>query len=68
MYAPTNMHDQVVKCILRYLKGTLGLGIKLVFGPLSLMFSYSDADKFGCPNSWWSTIGFYVYLDGNILS
>ncbi|XP_068319739.1 uncharacterized mitochondrial protein AtMg00810-like [Pyrus communis] len=69
MGRPTTDHMDVVKRILRYLKGTLGMGI--TFTPSAQPFqlaAYSDADWAGCPDTRRSTTGFCVYLGNNLIS
>lgn len=48
--------------ILRYLKGSLGLGLTITPGPLTTFFAFSDADWAGCPDSRRFTTGFCVFL------
>ncbi|KAB2629407.1 hypothetical protein D8674_034202 [Pyrus ussuriensis x Pyrus communis] len=69
MGRPTTDHMDAVKRILRYLKGTLGMGI--TFTPSAQPFqlaAYSDADWAGCPDTRRSTTGFCVYLGNNLIS
>lgn len=68
MHALTTVHLQAVKRILRYLKGSLGLGLTITPGPLTTFFAFSDADWAGCPDSRRSTIGFCVFLGKNLLT
>ncbi|KAJ3698372.1 hypothetical protein LUZ61_002077 [Rhynchospora tenuis] len=65
---PSDIHWQAVKRILRYIKGTLNLG--LYFQPsneLSL-HAFCDADWAGCPDDRRSTTGFAVFLGPNLIS
>lgn len=50
MHAPTTTYFEAVKRILRYLKATLGYGIR--FRPITnvCLLAYSDADWAGCPD------------------
>jgi hypothetical protein len=68
MSEPTDAHWQMVKRILRYIKGTLSHG--LTFQPSSnlSLHAYWDADWAGCPNDRRSTTGFAVYLNPNLIS
>jgi hypothetical protein len=51
MHQPGLSHLQAVKCILRYLHGTLHYGIRLLSrSPLNL-YGFSDADWAGCPDT-----------------
>jgi hypothetical protein len=52
------------KRILRYLKGTLHLGISFKLGPLTLS-AFTDADWAGDPDDRRSTSGLLVYLGPN---
>lgn len=66
--SPPIVHLQAVKRILRYLKGSLGLGLTITPGPLTTFFAFSDADWAGCPDSRRSTTGFRVFLGKNLLT
>jgi hypothetical protein len=48
LHAPTTVHWMVVKRILRYLKGTLRLGITFTPSKSTLVSAFSDADWAGC--------------------
>ncbi|KAB2612930.1 hypothetical protein D8674_035246 [Pyrus ussuriensis x Pyrus communis] len=67
MQAPMNSHFTAVKRILRYLKGTMHLGLTYSKGDLSLK-SFSDADWAGDPNDRRSTTGLVVFLGTNPIS
>ena len=69
MSAPRSSHLTAVKRILRYLKGTIGLGIAFrpSSGPLNL-YAFSDADWAGCPDTRRSTSGYCVFLGPNLIS
>ncbi|KAJ1704569.1 hypothetical protein LUZ63_004348 [Rhynchospora breviuscula] len=67
MCQPTETHWQLVKRILRYLKGTLSHG--MLIRPSSLTVNaYCDADWAGCPDDRRSTTGFAVYMGENLIS
>jgi hypothetical protein len=51
-----------VKRILQYLKGSLGLGLRICKSTPMLISAFSDADSDGCPDDRRSTGGFAVYL------
>lgn len=68
MHALTTVHLQAVKRILRYLKGSLGLGLTTTPGPLSTLFAFSDADWAGCPDNKRSAIILCVFLGKNLLT
>lgn len=69
MSAPCSTHFIAVKCILRYLKGTLdfGLSFRRSTCPLTLC-AYSDADWAGCPDTRRSTTGICIFLGPNLIS
>uniref|UniRef100_A0A2N9FCV6 Integrase catalytic domain-containing protein n=1 Tax=Fagus sylvatica TaxID=28930 RepID=A0A2N9FCV6_FAGSY len=65
MASPTSVHLTVAKRILRYLKGTLHLGLSFRPGPLKLS-AFMDADWAGDPDDHRSTSGLLVYLEAPI--
>ncbi|XP_042499721.1 uncharacterized mitochondrial protein AtMg00810-like [Macadamia integrifolia] len=68
MHAPTTAHYDAIKRILRYLKHTLGAGIDIKPGPISIVTTFTDADWAGCPDTRRSTTGFCIFLGSNLLS
>ena len=69
MSAPRIPHMTAVKRILRYLKGSLDIG--LLFRPchgLPSIEIYSVADWAGCPDSRRSTSGYCEFLGSNLIS
>jgi hypothetical protein len=68
MHAPTTSHFQLVKRILRYLKGTSHFGLQLFRTPAHELRAYSDAEWAGCPDTRKSTSGFCVFLGDNLIS
>lgn len=68
MHAPTTSHLQATKRILRYLKGSLGLGLQLKAGPTSNLSAFSDADWAACPDDRRSTTAYSVFLGTHLLS
>nr|GEW93521.1 ribonuclease H-like domain-containing protein [Tanacetum cinerariifolium] len=59
MHDPREPHLAALKRILRYVQGTLDLG---------LHFGYNDADWAGCPSTRMSTSDYYVFFGDNLLS
>uniref|UniRef100_A0A2N9F7W8 Integrase catalytic domain-containing protein n=1 Tax=Fagus sylvatica TaxID=28930 RepID=A0A2N9F7W8_FAGSY len=62
--SPTSVHLITAKRILRYLKGTLHLGLSFRPGPLKL-YAFTDADWAGDLDDRRSTSGLLVYLGPN---
>ena len=60
-------HFTAVKRILRYLKGTLNVGLTYTKGSLDIT-AYSDADWVGDPNDRRFTIGMTIFLGFNPVS
>ena len=57
-----------MKRILRYVQGTIGLGLKIRKSNSMLVSAFSDADWAGCPDDRRSTGGFVVFLGCNLVS
>jgi hypothetical protein len=68
MHAPTTSHFQLIKRVLRYLKGTSHFGLRLYHSSSHDLIAYSDADWAGCPDTRKSTSGFCVFLGDNLVS
>ncbi|XP_026416688.1 uncharacterized protein LOC113312149 [Papaver somniferum] len=68
MHRPTDIHLQLAKRILRYIKGSLGQGITLQDGDCSTLTAYCDSDWAGCPDTRKSTSGYCVFVGGNLVS
>jgi hypothetical protein len=68
MYDRRESHLTTVKRILRYLQGTLDLGLLLRCASTSDLVVYTDADWAGCPDTHRSTSGYAVFLGGNLVS
>ncbi|KAL5716460.1 hypothetical protein ACHQM5_018147 [Ranunculus cassubicifolius] len=60
LHCPRTSHNQAVKRILRYLKGTVTHGIHITKGP-SQIEAFCDADWAGSPDDRRSTTGFCIY-------
>ena len=48
MHAPRDSHWTLVKRILRYIRGTMSLGLTLTASASTDLVAYSDADWAGC--------------------
>src|SRR4051812_46040548 len=57
-----------VKRILRYVCGTMDLGVTLHASADTALTAYSDADWVGCPDTRRSTSGYCVYLGPSLIS
>ena len=68
MHDPREAHYQMVKRILRYVRGTAHLGLHFFRSTSSDLAAYSDADWAGCPDTHKSTSGFALYLGSNLFS
>lgn len=68
LHSPTTEHWEAVKRILRYVKGTVSLGLKVRKSDSMLVSAFADADWAGCPDDRRSTGGFAVFLGSNLVS
>nr|AAK53852.1 Putative retroelement [Oryza sativa Japonica Group] len=68
LHAPTTEHWAVAKRILRYLKHTVKLGLKISKSNSLLVSAFSDADWAGCLDDRLSTGGFAVFIGPNLVS
>ena len=68
LHAPTTQHWTAVKRILRYVKGTADIGLKIKQSSSWLISAFSDADWAGCLDDRKSTGGFAVFLGSNLIS
>jgi len=68
MHDPREPHLAALKCILRYIRGTLHLGLVLRPCQQEDLVVYSDADWAGCPDTRKSTSGYAVFLGDNLIS
>jgi hypothetical protein len=68
LHSPTSVHWEAVKIILKYVKGTLKLGLWFVRSSTTMVSTFDDADWVGCPNDWRSTGGFAMFFDVNLIS
>jgi histone deacetylase 1/2 len=65
---PTDVHWEAVKRILRYVKGTLDMGLRIRKSPSTEVSIYTDADWAGCVDDRRSTSGYAVYVGPNLVS
>ena len=68
MHAPSNSHFRLMKRVLRYLKGTIELGMRIHASSSSNLYAFVDADWAGCPLTRRSTTGFCTFLGSNCIS
>jgi histone deacetylase 1/2 len=68
LHAPSTVHRSAVKRILRYIRGTLDVGLKIRKSPSITVSAFSDADWAGSVDGPRSTGGFAVYFGSNLVS
>jgi len=68
MHDPREPHLAALKRILRYVQGTLHLGLLLRPTTSTDLVVYTDADWAGCPDTRRSTSGYAVFLGDNLVS
>ncbi|XP_071704541.1 uncharacterized mitochondrial protein AtMg00810-like [Rutidosis leptorrhynchoides] len=68
MHDPREPHLAALRWIIRYIQGTINLGLQLYASSTSSLVAYSDADWAGCPSTRRSTSGYCVFLGNNMLS
>jgi histone deacetylase 1/2 len=68
LHTPTTIHWSAVKRIMRYIRGTLNLGLKIGVSKSMIVSAFSDADWAGCVDDQRSTSGFVVFLGDNLVS
>jgi histone deacetylase 1/2 len=68
LHSPNIVYWTAVKRILRYLCGTVSVGLRFSKSDSMLVSAFSDADWAGCPDDRRSTGGFAVYLGSNLIS
>ncbi|CAA7025129.1 unnamed protein product [Microthlaspi erraticum] len=68
MHSPTVSDYNLLKRILRYVKGTITMGINFSKGTNFTLRAYSDSDYNGCPVTRRSTGGYCTYLGANLIS
>ena len=68
MHAPAMTHLKMVRRILRYVKGTLNIGVHFFANTSLDLSAFSDADWAGCLTTRRSTTGYCVFIGKNIIS
>nr|XP_020191079.1 uncharacterized mitochondrial protein AtMg00810-like [Aegilops tauschii subsp. strangulata] len=68
MHDPCDCHQNLVKRVLRYVRGTPSLGLHLRASSTLDLRAFTDADWAGCPDTRRSTSGFYIYLGDTLVS
>ncbi|XP_019170978.1 PREDICTED: uncharacterized protein LOC109166480 [Ipomoea nil] len=68
MHSPTTTDWATLKRVLRYVNGTLNLGLHMSSSACLDIHAYSDADWAGDPDDRKSTSGFAVFLENNLIS
>ena len=68
LHSPTMQHWMAVKRILRYVKSSVDLGLKLNSSSSTIISAFSDADWAGSVDDRRSTGGFAIFLGSNLVS
>ena len=68
MQAPRVEHFQAACCLLRYIKGSLGLGILLLADSNLQVYTYCDSDWGACLLTYGSLTGYFMTLGGSPIS
>jgi hypothetical protein len=68
MHDPRESHLAALKCLLRYVRGTVDFDLVLHQSLSAKLVIYTDTDWAGCPNTRRSTSGYAVFLGGNLVS
>jgi hypothetical protein len=77
LHRPGEKHLQAAKHTLRYLKGTVGLGIRYTRDPqrllardqkLNVLYALSDSDFAGCKDTSRSTSGYMILMNGGVVA
>ncbi|OMO51543.1 hypothetical protein CCACVL1_29719 [Corchorus capsularis] len=68
MHSPTVGHFQLVKRILRYVKGTSDHGLHLLKDSSLDLYGFSDADWASCSLTRRSVTGYAIFLGSNLIS
>jgi len=68
MHAPREPHLQLIKRLLRYVRGTVQHGLHILRSSSLELTAYSDADCAGCPDTRRSTSGYCIFYGDNLVS
>jgi hypothetical protein len=68
LHSPTMLHLAAVKRILRYVKGTIGMGLQIIKSPSMLVSGFSDADWAGYLDDRRPTRDFAIFQGSNLVS
>lgn len=68
MHAPTVVDFGLLKRVLRYIKGTIHMGLSIKKNENLSLVAYSDSDYAGCKETRRSTTGFCTLLGSNLIS
>ncbi|KAJ0602472.1 putative RNA-directed DNA polymerase [Helianthus annuus] len=68
MHAPRDTYFAFMKRVLRYIHGTIDLGLRFTASSSHSLVAYSDADWGGCPDTRRSTSGYCIFLGDNLIS
>jgi histone deacetylase 1/2 len=68
LHIPATTHWSAVKRILRYMKGTVQVGLTFKRSSSQLLSAFSDVDWAGCPDDRKSTSGFAIFFGPNLIS
>jgi hypothetical protein len=68
MHDPRESHLAFLKCILRYVKGTLSYGLCIDTSLVDSLTAYSHADCAGCHDPRRSTSGYCVFVGDTLVS
>jgi hypothetical protein len=68
MHDPRECHAGLIKRALRYVRGTVDMGLHIHASPQLDVRVYTDADWAGCPDTRRSTSGYCIYLGDALVS
>jgi hypothetical protein len=68
MHDPREPHLAVMKCAMRYLRGSLDFSLHLRRSASSELTVYTDADWAGCPDTRRFTSSYVMFLSDNLVS